>query len=310
MWHKVYEYDNLILAFHKAAKGKQRKTEVMAFKTNFHHNIMYLSNQIKSFNVPIGNYQYFEIHDPKQRTISAASFVERVYHHAIMNIYHEAFETAQIDHSYATRPNKGTHMALHQTWINCQTDAYWLKLDVKKFFDSIHHPTLDKLLCAFFEEKEIQWAFYQIIKSYQKEKDRGLPIGNLTSQYFANFYLSFLDRFCINNLGIKKYIRYMDDIVLWIETNKDIWLVYNKINLFLNEQLNQTFKPYTLNKNGFRLPFLGYLVDNNGIMPNKRNRKKYKKKISELTILNNEDKQLNQYWILKQFYEYQVNTHI
>lgn len=310
MWEDVYNYNNLVTAFHKAAKGKRQKKEVICFLKDFNLNIEILRHQIITFTVPLGKYHYFKIYDPKERVICAASFVERIYHHALMNVYHDSFEKAQIEHSYATRPNKGTHLALQKAWENCQIEGYWLKLDVKKFFDTIHHPTLIKQLNNYFIEYPINRAFVQIINSYAAQTDRGLPIGNLTSQYFANFYLSFLDRYTIHHLGIKKYIRYMDDIVIWVSDKDKLWLVIDALQKFIKKELKQNFKPYTINKCGYNLPFLGFLIHKKGLVPNKRNRKKYKKKLAELTFLKNDEEKQKQFWILKQFYEYQVNTHI
>ncbi len=308
MWYEVYSYDNLLKAFYKASKGKKQRAEVKAFAKHLNDNIKLLSYQIQTFTVPVGNYNYFVIKDPKERTICAASFIERVYHHALINIYHESFELAQIEHSYATRPNKGTHLALYEVVQNNKKGGYWLKLDVKKFFDTINPNVLIDQLQSYFLEKEVVKAFTQIIESYNKDNNLGLPIGNLTSQYFANFYLSFLDRFALQELKIGRYIRYMDDIVFWADDKQTMWYNFEQLTTYLEQELKQTFKPYVLNKTEFPLPFLGFLVTDTTI-PNKRNRDKYKKKIKQLDKLNEYEK-LNQYWILHQFYNYKANTYI
>lgn len=310
MWQQVYSYNNLLLAYRKASKGKKQNKEVRSFALNLNESIKNLSLQIQQFQVPIGNYTYFQIKDPKQRTICAASFVERVYHHALMNIYHESFELIQIEHSYATRPHKGSHKAIYQTWLNCQKNGYWLKLDVKKFFDTVSHKILKKLISNYFEEDEVIKAFHQIIDSYNINTEKGLPIGNLTSQYFANFYLAFLDKYTVKELKIKEYIRYMDDIVIWSEDKKCIWDYFDNLSKFLNNELNQSFKPPILNKTTFPIPYLGFLINNEGVVPNKRNRKKFLKKIMTSTDVENEDVALQKYWVMDQFYNFKVNTYI
>jgi len=310
MWHQVYRYNNLLLAFYKASKGKKQHKDVKAFAFNLNENIKKLAHQIQQFKVPLGNYSYFVIKDPKERTICAANFVERVYHHALMNIYHESFELIQIEHSYATRPNKGTHKAIYQTWLNCQKEGYWIKLDVKKFFDTINHEVLKKMICDYFEEDEIIVAFHQIIDSYNNETQIGLPIGNLTSQYFANFYLSFLDNYSIKELKIQKYIRYMDDIVIWSVDKDTIRDYFNKLTLYLEQELKQSFKPYVLNKTRFPIPYIGFLINNEGAFPNKRNRKKFFKKTMTLTDIETDDIAMEKYWVLHQFYNFKVNTYI
>lgn len=308
MWHQVYEYDNLFLAFYKASKRKKYTFEVQKFSADLDTNIRKLALQIENLEVPIGQYTYFTIKDPKERLICAASFLERVYHHAILNIYHESFEQAQIVHSYATRPNKGTHLALYHTLKNNQQGGYWMKLDVKRFFDTINHNVLKKLLSSYFQEKELIQAFVQIIDSYNKEQGKGLPIGNLTSQYFANFYMSFIDRYAQQDLKIHRYIRYMDDIVFWEKDIQRVWYCYHALHHFLQEVLAQEFKPYTLNKAGFPLPFLGFLVTDISTSPNKRNRKKIRKKQIELSQFSAEE-QLKRYWILHQFYHFKANIY-
>ncbi len=306
MWEDVYSYDNLISAFHKAAKGKRRRTEVLAFAENLNENIKILSKQIQTFTVPVGDYHTFIIKDPKERQICAASFVERIYHHALINVYHDSFELAQIEHSYATRPKKGLHLALYHTIQNNQAGGYWLKLDVKKFFNTINPTVLINQLSDYFLEEEVVRAFAQIIENYTQStelsKGLGLPIGNLTSQYFANFYLSFLDRYALNELGLKRYIRYMDDIVFWCNDKERVWYCLDRLTVYLEENLKQTFKPYVLNKVGFPLPFLGFLVTDT-TAPNKRNRRKYAKKLLALHRLS-EKERLAQYWILHQFYNF------
>ncbi len=309
MWEEVYSYDNLVLAFHKAAKGKRRRSEVRAFAENLNENIKSLSKQIQSFTVPVGQYHTFTIKDPKERQICAASFLERVYHHALINVYHEAFELAQIEHSYATRPKKGLHLALYQAIQNNQKGGYWLKLDVKKFFDTISPEVLIQQLSTYFLEAEAIRAFAQIIKNYTQNAELsqglGLPIGNLTSQYFANFYLSFLDRYALNVLGLERYIRYMDDIVFWVDDLESLWRALDALSDYLETKLGQSFKPYVMNKAGFPLPFLGFLVTDTTI-PNKRNRRKYAKKLASLPLLP-EEEALSQFWILHQFYNFRGN---
>ncbi|MBP9134492.1 MAG: RNA-directed DNA polymerase [Saprospiraceae bacterium] len=308
MWKQVYSYENIELAFHKASKGKKSKKEVMDFMLGFNKNLEHLADQIKNHKVPIGNYTYFRIKDPKERNICAASFVERVYHHALMNICHTGFEAAQIEHSYATRPQKGSHRAIAQCMKFSGQGGYWVKLDVKSFFDTIHHDTLHHLLEQYFLDYNIVKSFSQIIDSYQASPQRGLPIGNLTSQYFANFYLSFLDRYAINILGHNRYIRYMDDIVFWEHDKIKMAEVLEKIKKYLENQLKQVFKPEVVNKCGANIPFLGFLITPWDNIPNKRNRKKYAKKLMLLPTLH-ESEQLKNYWILKQFYEFRANIY-
>ncbi len=144
--NKISEIDNLYLAFWKAKRGKSLKTEYINYENNLEENILLLQEQIIKGSLDIGNYHYFTIHDPKKRTICAASFPERVLHHAIMNVCHNVFEKHLIYHTYATRPNKGTHKAIAYAQKNVKKYSWFAKLDVRKYFDIIDHLILENLL--------------------------------------------------------------------------------------------------------------------------------------------------------------------
>ncbi len=228
----IAEYKNLNLAFYKASRGKQFKADVILYRKNLDQNLKKLQNQIITGNIDIGNYHYFKIYDPKERVICAASFPERVLHHAIMNICHQVFEQKLIHTSYATRPKKGIYKAIELAKKGIIKYQYVAKLDVRKYFDSISHKILMQKLEKMFKDPMLLYIFYQIIESYELKtpqvlenpaglKDlRGLPIGNLTSQYFANLYLSASDHFVKEKLKTPMYIRYMDDM-LFFENDRD-----------------------------------------------------------------------------------------
>ena len=179
--------------------------------------MLLLRQQLLSGEVEVGDYSYFKIYDPKEREICASAFREQVLHHALMNICHQYFERYQIYDSYASRPDKGVHAALHRAKTYSQRQFWFLKLDVKQFFASIHHTVLKKQLQHLFKDYELLTIFAHIIDSYAASPNRGVPIGNLSSQYFANHYLAGLDHFIKEELRCKRYVRYMDDMVLWNE---------------------------------------------------------------------------------------------
>jgi hypothetical protein len=133
-------------------------------------------------------------------------------------------------------------------------------LDVRKFFASIHHDVLKQQLDQRFKETTLKACFYQIIDSYESAPDRGLPIGNLTSQYFANHYLSGLDHFIKDELGTKGYVRYMDDMVIWGDDKASLLCIHKAIRQVIEEKLLMQLKPCQLNRTKLGLPFLGYRV--------------------------------------------------
>jgi len=205
---QIAQTDNLLLAYYKASKGKHTKHEVIEYEKKLEENISNLQNRLLSNNVHIGDYTYFQIHDPKLRTICAASFSERVLHHAIMNICHPDFEKRLIDTTYASRKNKGTYVAIDRAKKAVRKYEYVGKFDVRHYFDSIDHRILIDMLNSMFKDDNLMQLLEKIISSYHTSKNKGLPIGNLTSQYFANHYLCKFDHYCKENLGVQEYIRY------------------------------------------------------------------------------------------------------
>jgi len=191
----VAEPDNLRLAFWKAAKGKRGKLDCRTFQARLDDHLHELREDLLADRVSVGEYHYFQIRDPKERTICAASFRERVLHHALMNVCEPIVERAAIFDSYACRRGKGRLAAIHRAQHFAVKHRWFLKLDIRKYFDSVVHTVLETLLETKIKDPAVLRLFGRIIDSYATGLGRGLPIGNLTSQHFANFYLAPLDRF-------------------------------------------------------------------------------------------------------------------
>lgn len=281
LYHKITEWNNLIAAFYNAARGKRLKPDVLLYEKNLYTNLKTLQNNLINQTVLLGNYRFFKIYDPKERIICAAPFDERVLHHAIINITESVFEKSQIYDSYACRKNKGTQAALLRALYFSRRFKYFLKLDMKKYFDSISHIKLNLLLKKRIKDRNLLNLLKKIVASYSITQDRGLPIGNLTSQYFANFYLSFFDRYAKEELRVKGYIRYMDDVLLFSDNIVDIKLIQKKAKNFLSCELDLTLKEEITGmvKNG--IPFLGFLVKPQGIYLSQKKKKRLKKKIKD-----------------------------
>lgn len=276
---QIVDLDNLYLAFWKAQKGKSYKKGVEDFRFNMDSNLLKIQEEISLGCPNIGNYHQFVIYEPKKRIISAVPFYERVIHHAIINICDPYFERFQIYDSYACRKEKGTYAALARA-VSFQKKYKWfLKLDVKKYFDSISHEILFAKIQHIFKDPVLLDGYEAIIKSYNSIYGYGIPIGNLTSQYFANHYLAFADHFIKEHLGIKAYVRYMDDMVLWSD-NKE-WLLKRgkELSFFLNTELCLEIHPFCLNYCAKGLPFLGYLLYPDCIKLLKHSRVRYIRKI-------------------------------
>ena len=266
---------NLELAYHKAQRGKAAKTEVFRFGKNLRDNLLSLQAQLQTGEVELGGYRYFTIYDPKKRQICAAPFAQRVLHHALMNVCHPFFEQKQIADSYASRIGKGTYAALDRANMFNRRHTWFLKLDARKYFDSIHHGVLRTQLCAMFKDPGLLRIFDGIIDSYEVSPVRGVPIGNLTSQYFANHYLCPADHFVKEALHVPGYVRYMDDMVLWHDDKEALLKVGLQFQEYVQENLKLQLKPFCLNKNTAGLPFLGYLLYPETTRLAQRSRRRY-----------------------------------
>ena len=208
-------WDNLQLAAWKAAKGKRFRPVVAEFFTQLDSQLAQLQKEILAERVPCGTYRSFVIHDPKRRRIHAACFVDRVLHHAIMNQAEPIFERSLVNTTYACRPRKGVHHAVAQVQRNLQRYAWYVQVDVNGYFPAIDHETLLHLLSRRFKGDAFQRLLKRIVCSYQSVPGKGLPIGSLTSQHFANYYLDGADRFLLDHPAVCAHIRYMDDILWW-----------------------------------------------------------------------------------------------
>ena len=256
----LVEPDNLHLASWKAAKGKRYAASVLEYQAHLEENPVVLRQQIEQGRVEVGDYRYFKVFEPKERQICASAFREQVLHQALMNVCHERFELAQIFDSYASRKGKGVYAAVERAKIHTRDHAWFLKLDVRKFFESIHHGVLKKQLLRLFREQKLLSILFQIIDSYVAQPERGVPIGNLTSQYFANHYLAGLDHFIKEHLRIGAYVRYMDDMILWHSDQSTLRSAQAAVENFVQHQLLCGLKPALLNRTQQGLPFLGYKI--------------------------------------------------
>ena len=275
LMEKIADPDNLRLAYWKARRGKEHKPEVVRYRSELDTNLAALRRELLSGDVSTGNYFYFRIHDPKERMICAASFPERVLHHAMMNVCHQVFERFQIYGSYATRPGKGQYAALDRAREHTRRYRWFCKLDVRKFFDSIDHGVLYRQLRRKFKDREVLALFRRILDSYETAPGRGLPIGNLTSQYFANFHLGHADHHVLERVGVPAYVRYMDDMLLWHDDKAELIRIAARLSDYIGNELRLTLKPACLNRAASGVPFLGYVLFPWMVRLNKNSKKRF-----------------------------------
>lgn len=296
---KIADIENLYLANYKAQRGKIAKIEVYEYGKHLRLNLQTLQYQILTGCTEIGDYQYFTIYDPKKRLICAAPYPQRVLHHALINICHANFERHQIFDSYASRPGKGTYAALDKARHYNYKYKWYLKLDFRKYFDNIDHLILKRQLCKLFKDEQLLLIFNKIIDSYCSEQDKGVPIGNLTSQYFANHYLTSADHYAKQVLNIPAYVRYMDDMVLWHNDKDKLLEAGYMFQQFAKGELKISLKPFCLNERTKGLPFLGFILFPNNVLLNQRSKKRFIKK-SETYEMN----LINEYWSQKDYQDH------
>ena len=242
LFDQIIERSNIRLAFLKAIKGNRSSRSVINFCQNTWFNLDVIQNKLRTMNPGWGCYRSFTITDPKLRTISTAPVEQRVMHHAIMNVIQPILERPLIYHSYACRKDKGTHAAVLYAFKQCKTSPYFLKLDIRKYFDSIDHNILKMQVRRLIKDPCVIFLLDGIIDSYETAPQKGVPIGNLTSQFFANMYLAALDHFILEELRPAAYCRYMDDFILWSSSQAQLKKMCEDINRYVTEKLNLQLK--------------------------------------------------------------------
>lgn len=277
----ICSIDNLLLAYYKAKRGKGYLPYVAEYSRNLVENIVRLRSQLLSGEVSIGRYRYFNIYDPKLRKICAAAFEERIVHHAIINVCHSYFERHLIYDTYATRLCKGSYAAIDRARNAMRHYAYVAKLDVRSYFESISHDVLKNKLRRIFKDYRLLALIDKIIDSYESTKNHGIPIGNLTSQYFANFYLSFLDHYAKEIVGVPVYIRYMDDILLFGRTAADVKVYMRDIAQYAEKELDIKLKQPVFCSVDRGISFLGYSLYPHKILLNRRSKVRFKRKMGK-----------------------------
>ncbi len=232
LWPEIVKFENLLLAARKAQKGKRFRDNVLAFNYNLEQELARIQRELVSQTYRPGAYKTFTIREPKPRLISAAPYRDRVAHHALCNIIGPIFERSFIADSYANRLGFGNHRALKRFTQFARSSRYVLQCDIQKYFPSIDREILKTLIRRKLKCADTLWLIDTIIERSNDqepvihyfpgdtlltplERRRGLPIGNLTSQFFANVYLNGFDHFVKEQLKASKYLRYVDDFALF-----------------------------------------------------------------------------------------------
>lgn len=280
LFERLIEPGNLVLAYLKARRGKSAKSEVREYGENLAAELSTLRRRLIDGLIGIGVYRFFKVRDPKERDICAAPFRERVLHHALMNVCESVLERSAIADSYACRKGKGSHAAVERAQSFARRNAWFLKLDIAKFFDSVDHAILEAQLARVIKDRRILALFGRILESYETAPGKGIPIGNLTSQHFANFHLGHLDRFVKETLRRPAYLRYMDDFVVFGGSREELRGVLLRVRDYLRDALRLSLHPAVLiNRTACGFDFLGFRVFPGRIRLSRRSRRRFAEKL-------------------------------
>jgi len=293
LWENFIDFENIYRGYLVAARGKRYRDEVLSFKSELEENIFSIIKDLKENAYEPLPFRHFWISDPKRRLISAPAFRDRVVHHALVRIIEPVFERRFINESFACRVGKGTHAAMWYVHKCTQlakrrwSEYYVLKGDVTKFFPSINHNVLKKIIRRSIRDKKILNILDIIIDSYETEGKHktGMPIGTLTSQLFANIYLDPLDHLLKETFNIKYYARYMDDFLVIHNDKEYLRDLLKQIDKFLHGlwvNLNPKTEIYP-GKHG--IDFCGYRVWPSHIKPRKRTVKRAKRRMKKMAIM-------------------------
>lgn len=286
----------LFRAWNVFKEDKKNKFDVMDFELELEKNIFQLYRDLKNEVYKHGPYKGFWIHDPKVRRIHKATVRDRVLHHAIFSVLNPIFEPTFIPNSFSCRIGKGTYRGMKKVAEMLRTvsqnntrQCYALKCDIRKFFDSVDHDILIKILSKRIKDEKVMVLMKEIIESYVASRPnlferRGIPIGNLTSQIFANIYMNEFDQFVKHNLKVKYYARYTDDFII-VSTNKTyLENLIVSMQDFLKAKLYLDLHPkkVTITKHIRGIDFLGYVILPEHIKLRTKTKRKIPKKIQQM----------------------------
>jgi RNA-directed DNA polymerase len=291
----IISAENLFAAWEIFKRDKRNKPDVLEIEQNIEREIFKLRRELRNKTYQHGPYSGFWIRDPKLRRIHKATVRDRILHHAIFRVLNPIFEPTFIPASYSCRVGKGTHKGMKdvRNMIRAESENHskkcWaLKCDVRKFFDSIDHDVLLGMLGAKIRDENAMWLLREIVESFTTSRPnlferRGVPIGNLTSQIFANIYMNEFDQFMKHQLRVKHYARYTDDFVIVSDDREYLENLLPPVRQFLSEHLRLELHPQKviLRRTNQGTDFLGYVILPHHIALRKKTERRMFRKLRE-----------------------------
>lgn len=307
-YEQIAYYKNIYAAYLDARKGKSERNEIMRFSLELDKNLNSLFKDMQEGKYKVSGYRIIYIYVPKKRLIMALQFRDRVLQWAIYRLLNPMYEKIYIPDSYGCRKEKGREKAAIrlQYWLR-QVDRkpvqfYYLKLDISKFFYRVDHAILLDILKRRIKDKRLMELFRIIINSEKRAFglplgidpcevdpcemlfDKGMPIGNLTSQMFANIYMNELDQYLKHDLHLKYVIRYMDDCIILHDDKVELWKIQRKIEIFLIEKLKLNLNQKTvIRPTTCSVDFVGYILNKDEIRLRAATVKRMRSRIKYIT---------------------------
>lgn len=282
--------EHLFYCWDDFKRGKQKRKDIQIFERYLEDNIFQLHDELKNYQYQHQHYEQFHVSDPKQRLISKATVKDRLTHHAVYLILTKIFDKKFIYHSLASRTDKGIHFGINhlkcminKVSANGTKPCYALKMDIKRFFDTVDHQILKSLLQKQINDLEILNILDLIIDSFTEDQEdkRGIPLGNVTSQIFANIYLHELDDFIKQTLKEKYYLRYCDDFIILSNDEHHLKSLIILIQNFLKNTLRLQLHPNKvfISKLSQGIDFIGYVIFPNHTLLRSRTKQRMKKRL-------------------------------
>lgn len=294
LWKKLYNTHNLIAAYHNAVLHKERNPKVHNFSEKWLLHLCILLRELRTKTYKPIPLRKFVLRDPKTRIICVSDIRDRIVHHALVNILQPIFEPCFIEDSFASRKGKGTLAALRRfdhfkrkASRNNTRRCFVLKADIQHYFETVDQEILLQIIGRKVKDENIIWLIKQILQNYESDvPGKGMPLGNWTSQFFANVYLNELDQFVKHTLEAKYYLRYVDDFVILHHSKIVLREFQQKIDEYLQQELKLKLHPdkckiIPLDQG---VPFLGFKIFYHHKLVRRRNLRKIQARLEDLLL--------------------------
>ncbi len=275
----ISNWSNVAWALQRTLRGKHRLDSVQTVLRNPEALITEVSAALRAGRLPVGTFRPFTIHDPKRRIIHAAPLADRVAHHALMRLAEPRLERALLSSVFACRVGKGVHSAVAYAQRQARRFTWVMHMDIAQFFPNVDHDILRGQLRRRFRGDGMA-LLDAAIAAYGGDAGKGLPIGALTSQHFANHYLSQADRWCLRQPGIAAHCRYMDDFLLWANDRRALQECVEGVSRILEERFGLEIKPVTIRRTDGGILFCGTHIWPFRLRPSQRRRKHYRQALA------------------------------